>query len=187
MGIQAKTFRVNKPEEVTFMEKVKEMTKEKKGYGARMTNCMVGYDDYESERSGGEEFDKVRKKKEYIKVDIKKGSRLFGRDYNQGVYRVCNFKKEQLPYYARALYELRRAGHPLAANLHIEYSGSYHKLRKDGTYEEEAIKLPNHYSLWARTHTSDIINVAPFWRVMYLLRERVGDGLITERSLMENI
>lgn len=92
------------------------------------------------------------------------------RDYDEKthLYRVANFRKESYPIYKRTLDELKRAGHPLGSSLHIEKKAHMHGK-----------PLPGYYALLGRAEVGGgILNVAPFWRTMFLLKERISEGLM---------
>lgn len=162
MGIQGRTFRVNRPE------------KEKSVFDSVIKNINTRCSTSKStDEVDAMELAKQKAKDHHEKImarGVKNSISLKDRDYDEKshLYRVANFKKSSYPIYKRTLEELKRAGHPLASSLHIEKKAHMHGK-----------PLPGYYALLGRAEVGGgMLNVAPFWRTMFLLKDRIAQGLM---------
>lgn len=103
---------------------------------------------------------------------------LRGREANVSQYRVCNFKKEQMPLYAKTLYYLLRENYELAKLIHFKPVAYYRPYKGNGRDANVTINLPNHFSMWVDGTESNLVNMSQFWKVMHRIKERIDEGAI---------
>ena len=160
MGIQSRTFRANRQEKTSFNDVIKNIN----------TRCSTAKS---TDELDAKELAKKKAKEHHDKImsrGVKNSIAFKNRDYDEKthLYRVANFRKESYPIYKRTLDELKRAGHPLGTSLHIEKKAHMHGK-----------PLPGYYALLGRAEVGGgMLNVGPFWRTMFLLKERISEGLM---------
>lgn len=112
------------------------------------------------------------------KVNVDANGILRGREANASQYLICNFKKEQMPLYAKTLQYLYRENSDLARKLHFKEEAYYRPFKGDGRDPEKIIKLPNHYSMWVDGTQSNLVDVSRFWRLMFQIKQWAKEGVI---------
>ena len=103
---------------------------------------------------------------------------LRGREANASQYLICNFKKEQMPLYAKTLIYLRRENVELGKKLHFKEEAYYRPFKGDGRDPDKIIKLPNHYSMWVDGTQSNLVDVSRFWRLMFQIKQWSKEGVL---------